>query len=415
MEVKGQEDREEKKHDEDIGYFGTGEFNGSVADLRELCNSRGLKTKSTNRSYLKQKLNYLHHLYIDSRGLLDYRGRENINDIKTFLNGLLAEKHIPPSNFLGNKGIDYESIIGFLSGGAGGNHWIFTFEQDNNVDDEEIMMRMRYVDRNGHRVPLLDKPSRVIISEQKEVVQHLRDFIANNNIHADNQFGYFYITTGTRITLQNTQTGETMEGGFPQENSTVEISNDESVRGWIENLSEILESREAGFIKDGYEWRIVDFEGFDFLFSSRMEHRYRKRWNKKKPEEEEKQKKKKTRIENEAKEMKENSRKWVLNKNIKIGRRIKLPPWWFKKVGYDIITEKNDCVYKAILRSVIKKHKAYEHDYEEAHKKFVWEHEGYRFPIEGPVTRKDMIQWNKMNPNYYLCVYGYEGLDEIYR
>ena len=37
MEVKGQEDREEKKHDEDIGYFGTGEFNGSVADLRELC------------------------------------------------------------------------------------------------------------------------------------------------------------------------------------------------------------------------------------------------------------------------------------------------------------------------------------------------------------------------------------------
>ena len=23
-----------------------------------------------------------------------------------------------------------------------------------------------------------------------------------------------------------------------------------------------------------------------------------------------------------------------------------------------------------------------------------------------------MIQWNKMNPNYYLCVYGYEGLDE---
>jgi hypothetical protein len=23
-----------------------------------------------------------------------------------------------------------------------------------------------------------------------------------------------------------------------------------------------------------------------------------------------------------------------------------------------------------------------------------------------------MLQWNKMNPNYYLCVYGYEGLDE---
>ena len=34
------------------------------------------------------------------------------------------------------------------------------------------------------------------------------------------------------------------------------------------------------------------------------------------------------------------------------------------------------------------------------------------FPIEGPVTRKYMLQWNKMNPNYYLCVYGYEGLDE---
>ena len=67
---------------------------------------------------MKQKLNYLHHLYIDSRGLLDYRGRENINNIKTFLNGLLTAKHIPPSNFLGNKGIDYESIIAFLIGGA---------------------------------------------------------------------------------------------------------------------------------------------------------------------------------------------------------------------------------------------------------------------------------------------------------
>ena len=102
------------------------------------------------------------------------------------------KRHIPQSDFW--KGIDYESIIGFLSGGgAGGNHWKYTFEQDNNVDDEDIMMRMRYVDRNGHRVPLLDKPSRVIITEQKEIVQHFRNFIANNNIHADNQFGYFYI------------------------------------------------------------------------------------------------------------------------------------------------------------------------------------------------------------------------------
>ena len=32
------------------------------------------------------------------------------------------------------------------------------------------------------------------------------------------------------------------------------------------------------------------------------------------------------------------------------------------------------------------------------HKKFVWEQEGYHFPIEGYATRKDMIQWNKMNP-----------------
>ena len=60
MEVKGQDDREEKKQDEDIGYYGSGEFNGSVADLRKLCNSRCLKTKSTNRSYLKQRLNYLY-------------------------------------------------------------------------------------------------------------------------------------------------------------------------------------------------------------------------------------------------------------------------------------------------------------------------------------------------------------------
>ena len=355
MEVKDQDDREEKKHDEDIGYYGTGEFNGSVADLRELCNSRGFKTKSNDRKYLKGRLSYLHGIHIDARGLLNYRGRENINDIKSFLWGLLAERHIPPSNFLGNKGIDYESIIGFLSGGSGGNHWVFTFEPDNNVDDGEIMMRMIYVDRNGLRVPLLEKPSRVIVSEQKEIVQHLRDYIANNHIHAENQFGYFHMTTGTRLILQNTQTGETMDGGFPQEQCTLEISNDNAVRAWVDNLSEVLEGREAGFIKDGYEWRIEDFGGFDFKFSPRSEHRSRK-WSKVQTEEHETQKKKKERIENEAKAVKEKSKKWVLGHNkLKIGRRINLPKWWFKKVGPDIVTDKNDCVYRSILRSVIKK------------------------------------------------------------
>ena len=98
-----------------------------------------------------------------------------------------------------------------------------SFEQDNNVDDGEIMIRMRYVDSNGVRVPLLEKPYRVIISEQKYIVQHIINYITNNNIHAENQFGYFYITTGTRITLQNTQTGETMEGGFPQENAQLKF------------------------------------------------------------------------------------------------------------------------------------------------------------------------------------------------
>src|SRR5271157_5961991 len=94
--------------DEDfVGYYGTGDFNGTVADLRRLCNSRGLKTKSTDRKYLKGRLSYLHGLYVDCRGLLDYGGRENINDIKTFLYGLLSEKHVPPSDFVANKGIDY--------------------------------------------------------------------------------------------------------------------------------------------------------------------------------------------------------------------------------------------------------------------------------------------------------------------
>ena len=138
---------------------------------------------------MKERLNYLHKLYIDAHGLLNYRGRENIKDIKSFLHDLLHEKHIDRNQFGGN----YESIIGYLSGGAGGNHWKYTFEQDNNVDDEEIMMRMRYVDRNGNRVPLLEKPTRVVITEQKEIVQQFRNFIVDNNIHADNQFGHFYI------------------------------------------------------------------------------------------------------------------------------------------------------------------------------------------------------------------------------
>ena len=173
-------------------------------------------------------------------------------------------------------------------------------------------------------------------------------------------------------------------------------------------MSNFMENREAGFIKDGYEWRIVDFEGFDFVFSPRTNHRQRI-WNRRNNEFEA-QRTKRVRIEKEANEYKR--KRWVLNDNIKIGRIIKLPKWWFKKVGYDIISDKNGCVYKSILKSVIKKHHPSQYDYEEAHNKFIWEDEKYRFPIEGPVTRKDMIQWNRMNPNYYLCVYGYEGLDE---
>ena len=39
LEVKGQEDREEKKHDrEDIGYYGLENLMGHFADLRNLCN-----------------------------------------------------------------------------------------------------------------------------------------------------------------------------------------------------------------------------------------------------------------------------------------------------------------------------------------------------------------------------------------
>jgi hypothetical protein len=66
-----------------------------------------------------------------------------------------------------------------------------------------------------------------------------------------------------------------------------------------------------------------------------------------------------------------------VDNKIKIGRRINLPPWWFKKIGPYIITEKNDCVYLAILRSVIKKRTPHQFDYEEAKKKFVWEQDGY--------------------------------------
>ena len=340
MENKGDEGREEKIH----------EFGGTVDELQRLCIARGFQTKSLNRKYIRGRLNYLHNLYIDAHGLLNYRGRENIKDIKSFLHDLLQERHIQQSDF----GNNYESIIGFLSGGgAGGNHWDYTFEQHNNVDDEDIIMRMRYVDRNDHRIPLLEKPSRIIITEQKEIVHQLRNFIANNDIHADNQFGYFNISVGTRITLQNTQTGETMEGGFPELNRTVEISNNEAVRSWIEELSEILEQREQGFIKDGYDWRIIDFEGFDILFSPRTEHRNIKRWSRRNKGEQEAQKKKKARIENEAREQR------LFSHDLRIGRMINLPNWWFRKVGYDIVTDKNDCVYKAILRSVIKKHKAY--------------------------------------------------------
>ena len=92
--------------------------------------ARGFQTSSNSRKYLKGRLNYLHNLYIDAHGLLNYRGRENIKDIKSFLHDLLHERHINTSQFAGNNGTDYESIIGYLSGGAGGNHWEFTFEQD---------------------------------------------------------------------------------------------------------------------------------------------------------------------------------------------------------------------------------------------------------------------------------------------
>ena len=38
-----------------------------------------------------------------------------------------------------------------------------------------------------------------------------------------------------------------MEGGFPDIYRTVEISNDEAVRSWIDELSEILETKRKWF------------------------------------------------------------------------------------------------------------------------------------------------------------------------
>ena len=63
-----------------------------------------------------------------------------------------------------------------------------------------------------------------------------------------------------------------------------------------------------------------------------MEHRNRKRWSIINRGEQEAQRKKKSRIETEAKEMKENSKKWVLNNQLKIGRRMKLPGGGSKKL-----------------------------------------------------------------------------------
>ena len=49
---------------------------------------------------------------------------------------------------------------------------VYTFEQDNNVDEGEIMMRMRYVDSNGVRIPLLEKPCRVIAMSKRDCATH---------------------------------------------------------------------------------------------------------------------------------------------------------------------------------------------------------------------------------------------------
>jgi hypothetical protein len=92
----------------------------------------------------------------------------------------------------------------------------------------------------------------------------------------------------------------------------------------------------------------------------------------------------------------------VLNKKIKIGRRIKLPPWWFSKVGADITSEGNYCVSK-MINAYFKKKKININE-------LLWgdcPHNG-----EIPYTRKDLVKLNKINTKFYLCGWAYEGLDE---
>ena len=185
---------------------------------------------------------------------------------------------------------------------------------------------------------------------------------------------------------------------------SVILSDDDSVKAFLKYLEQYFEQREASFVKDGYEWKIVSFKGFIFTFSPRTEHRRRKGWSRKNKGETEAWKKEKARIDDEAEKLKKRNKTWVLNKKIKIGRRIKikLPPWWFSKVGADITSEGNDCVSK-MINAYFKKKKLNINE-------FLWgdcPHNGER-----PYTIKDLVKLNKINTKFYLCGWAYEGLDE---
>ena len=200
-------------------------------------------------------------------------------------------------NFL----IDYQEDIHNI-------HLNYNFHPYSNVDENEIELNLTFVNRRGEPVSTEFKPSQVIHDEGHRIIQRIRNYIEEHEI--EGELGNWFITIGAKVWLQNTHTGDLIQGGFDTEQAgaggeggasigtTLNLFDDRAVNDYLQLVSEFFEERENSFVRDGYEWRIVSFEGFIIRFSPRNEHRHRKRGARNR--EIETQRAKKRRIEEEA-------------------------------------------------------------------------------------------------------------------
>ena len=270
------------------------------------------------------------------------------------------------------------------------NHWEISF--DRNDKFQVYTMNMTFVDRDGNSIPCNDKPSNIISSHKAMAYKALHNWILKN----DDILRRWHVRLEADFIFEEVKTGEEYIGGFDQKGENMLLEYNSEFNDFIEKVSNDWREKENKFVSDGYERSYKYTRGIWIIFTPFRDHRKRI---------------KKMHRKNNT-EIKSYIRKYNIIITLETGSKINSPQWFTKCQVVNVPSEgingednccgRNDIVYQQSLSS-----RPTKQERRQLESKFNWD----GFP-NGPVTKKYFEHWNKMNPNYYLVIYSFEGLSE---